>query len=65
MTGNNSDADGSGLGKSQKQLDDLSSSQIGKRLKSMYDEVVSEPVPDKFMDLLASLEQAEKGRSHD
>jgi hypothetical protein len=48
----------------RKPLDDLSSSQIGKRLKSMYDEVVREPVPDKFMSLLESLERAEKDRSN-
>lgn len=45
-------------------LDDLSSSHIGKRLRSMYDEVVREPVPDKFTNLLASLERAEKDRSN-
>jgi hypothetical protein len=44
-------------------LDELSSSQIGKRLKSMYDEVVREPVPDKFMSLLENLERAEKERA--
>jgi hypothetical protein len=45
-------------------LDDLSSSHIGKRLRSMYDEVVREPVPDKFMNLLENLERAEKERSN-
>lgn len=45
-------------------LDDLSSSQIGKQLKSLYDEVVKEPVPDKFMSLLENLERAERDRSN-
>lgn len=49
---------------SGKTLDDLSSSHIGKRLRTMYDEVVSEPVPDKFLDLLESLERAEEERSN-
>lgn len=51
-------------GQLRKPLDDLSSSQIGKRLKLMYDEVAREPVPDKFMNLLESLERAEKDRSN-
>lgn len=48
----------------RKALDDLSSSHIGKRLRSMYDEVVREPVPDKFTSLLENLERAEKERSN-
>jgi hypothetical protein len=50
--------------RAHKPLDDLSSSQIGKRLKSMYDEVAREPVPDKFLSLLDNLERAEKDRSN-
>jgi hypothetical protein len=49
---------------SARPLDELSSSQIGKRLKSLYDEVAREPVPDKFMSLLENLERAEKGRTN-
>lgn len=56
--------DAGGARKSQRPLDDLSSSQIGKRLKTMYDEIVREPVPDKFTSLLENLERAEKGRSN-
>jgi len=29
---------------------------IGRRLKALYDDVVSEPVPDRFLQLLAKLE---------
>lgn len=29
---------------------------IGRRLKAMYDDVLSEPIPDRFMELLAKLE---------
>jgi hypothetical protein len=33
---------------------------VGRRLKEMYDGLVSEPVPDRFLDLLGQLEQAEQ-----
>jgi hypothetical protein len=29
---------------------------IGERLKALYDDVVRQPVPDRFMDLLAQLD---------
>ncbi|ODN72094.1 hypothetical protein A6302_00609 [Methylobrevis pamukkalensis] len=29
---------------------------IGRKLKAMYDEVVQQPVPDRFLDLLAKLD---------
>lgn len=32
---------------------------IGRRLKALYDDVVNAPVPDRFMQLLAQLEQAQ------
>lgn len=34
-------------------------SEIGRRLKQYYDEIVSEAVPDRFEQLLRQLEQAE------
>ncbi len=34
-------------------------SEIGRKLKQLYDEVLSEDVPDRFSRLLADLEQAE------
>jgi hypothetical protein len=36
---------------------------IGRQLRSMYDEVLKEPVPDRLSDLLAQLEQKSSGRS--
>ena len=42
-------------------LDPMSKSSIETRLKSMYDEVASEPVPDRFLDLLNRLERSEDG----
>lgn len=34
-------------------------SEIGRKLKQYYDELVSDEVPDRFAQLLAQLEQAE------
>lgn len=34
-------------------------SAIGKRLKAYYDDVASEPVPDRFLSLLDALDDAE------
>ena len=36
-----------------------SSSAIAKRLKAYYDDVASEPVPDRFLSLLDALDAAE------
>lgn len=35
------------------------SSAIGKRLRAYYDDVASEPVPDRFLSLLDALDAAE------
>ncbi|MBB3950449.1 NepR family anti-sigma factor [Aureimonas jatrophae] len=45
-----SEGDPSGLG---------TSSAIGRRLKAYYDDVASEPVPDRFLMLLDALDKAE------
>ncbi len=36
----------------------LVSDLIGQRLRNFYDEVASEPIPDRFMDLLNQLDAA-------
>ncbi|WP_224408183.1 NepR family anti-sigma factor [Afifella sp. IM 167] len=36
----------------------LIQSQIGKHLRAAYDDVVNEPVPQRFIDLLEQLEQS-------
>lgn len=36
--------------------------QIGRRLKAHYDNVLSEPVPDRFAELLAQLEDIAAAR---
>ncbi|WP_223475931.1 NepR family anti-sigma factor [Oricola indica] len=50
-------------------LDDLAASQIGKKLRAQFDEVLNEPVPDRFLELLNRLETAEgrpaKDSDHD
>lgn len=51
------------LGDQHSDIDPVVSSSIGKQLKRMYDEVLDEPVPDRFAKLLEQLadrEQTEK-----
>jgi len=36
---------------------------IGRQLRSVYDEVVQEPIPDSLKDLLTRLDSSEKDRS--
>ena len=39
---------------------------IGQQLRAVYDDVVSQGVPDRFADLLRQLEQSgAKGRTHE
>ena len=40
------------------QMDVRIQHEIGKHLRAHYDDVVNEPVPDKFMELLEQLEQS-------
>lgn len=40
-------------------IDALAASRIGKRLRESYDKIVHEPVPDRFSQLLAQLEEQE------
>ena len=40
-------------------------SEIGRKLKQYYDELVSDEVPDRFAQLLSQLEQAEPARKKD
>ena len=50
-------ADKSGR-KAPPSLDSAVQSHIGRRLRSMFDEVANQPVPDRFRDLLDQLENA-------
>ena len=50
---------------SDPKLDRPTQSRIGDQLRAMYDDLVHQPVPDRFRELLARLEQdgkEEKGR---
>ena len=40
-------------------------SEIGRKLKQYYDELVSDNVPDRFAQLLSQLEQAEPAQKKD
>jgi hypothetical protein len=40
-------------------------SEIGRKLKQYYDELVSDNVPDRFSQLLSQLEQAEPAQKKD
>lgn len=40
-------------------------SEIGRKLKQYYDNLVSEDIPDRFADLLSKLEHAEKPERKD
>ena len=43
--------------------DKLTRQQVGNRLKQVYADIVSEPVPDRFLDLIEQLESGEKPRN--
>jgi hypothetical protein len=42
---------------SEPKLDKMSQGRIGDQLRAMYDDLMEQPVPDRFRDLLAKLEQ--------
>lgn len=41
-----------------------SSSAIGRRLKAYYEDVASEPIPDRFLSLLDALDAVERNTGH-
>lgn len=44
--------------RSNAQIDPRVQTEIGKHLRAIYDDVINEPVPSKFMELLEQLEQS-------
>lgn len=53
--------DPGGQSKKERNSDTLgSNSEIGRKLRQYYDEIVSQDVPDRFADLLSQLENREK-----
>jgi hypothetical protein len=45
-------------------LDRVVQARIGDNLRAMYDELLQQPVPDRFRDLLGQLEQPREGTEH-
>ena len=43
------------------QLDRQSQARIGEQLRSMYDDLLKQPVPDRFVDLLRKIDSKEGG----
>ena len=43
-------------------LDAVVQAQLGRRLSVYYADLVNQPIPDTFLDLLKKLEQTEKGQ---
>lgn len=39
-------------------IDSRVQNEIGKHLRAVYDDVINEPVPDRFMELLEQLERS-------
>lgn len=65
MTGQSS---GAGGAKPKRQGDGEvlgANSEIGRKLKQYYDDLVSDEVPDRFAQLLAQLEEAEPAQQKD
>jgi hypothetical protein len=52
-----------GKGSENGDLDPRIQCEIGRQLRAIYDDVISEPVPDRFLELLQQLEKsAESGK---
>ena len=65
--GRKSESGGATKGKDVRsvQLNREIQAQLGDQLRQMYNDVVSQGVPDKFADLLAKLERADDGDSEE
>ncbi len=63
MTNDQERRPASGNGRKQASADIIgANSEIGRKLRQYYDEIVSEEVPDRFAQLLKDLDQAENTR---
>ena len=56
------DAAGDGM-RGGAQIEPRIQTEIGKHLRAIYDDVINEPVPSKFMELLEKLEQSTTQKS--
>ena len=52
------DAQGLGSDRAGARVDPRVQTEIGKHLRAIYDDVINEPVPSKFMELLEKLERS-------
>jgi hypothetical protein len=52
------DTQGTPSGRGGAHMDPRIQNEIGKHLRAIYDNVINEPVPSKFMELLEKLEQS-------
>lgn len=52
-----------GAEESRKGLSDKAQREIGKQLKALFDEVVNEPIPDRFTRLLEELDSQDRPRA--
>jgi hypothetical protein len=50
------------LSSEEPKLDRAVQSRIGDQLRAMYDDLMQQPVPDRFRDLLSQLEQKDKDK---
>ena len=54
---------GATAGKLHTPIDPRVQNEIGKHLRAVYDDVINEPVPEKFMELLEKLERSTTRKS--
>jgi len=50
--------EGGSSGRAHARIDPRVQNEIGRHLRAIYDDVINEPVPDKFMELLEKLERS-------
>jgi Anti-sigma factor NepR len=59
----NNRQNGLAYGRDAANVDSRVQTEIGKHLRAIYDDVINEPVPDRFLELLAQLERStQRGR---
>jgi hypothetical protein len=49
-----------GMAEEDTQIDELIQRRIGAKLRSYYDELLNEPIPEKFIELLVKLDEKER-----
>lgn len=49
-----------GMAEEDTQIDKLIQRRIGAKLRSYYDELLNEPIPEKFIELLVKLDEKER-----